>query len=186
MILASHNSLTYLKPKNPLAYLFRWMYRCQKKTIQEQYVAGVRFFDFRLSYDRNGNLEFRHGLVPFKTPKNMLDSILKYLNATNDVTIRVVLERSKWGADDILFELDCKRMEYLYTNIRFTCGENVKTKEVVYEFKRHSDKPVYEKYSSVLGSKLNGAWPWRFAKKHNKEFIEEYKDKDCYLMMDFI
>lgn len=186
MILASHNSLTYLSPKNPLAYLFRWMYRCQKKTIQEQYRDGVRYFDFRLSYDKRGNLEFRHGLVAFKTPKNKLNSILKYLNATNDVTIRVVLERCKEDVDNTLFILECRSMEYKYPNIRFVCGENVKTKEVVYQFKNKEDKPVYEKYSSVIGSKFNGAWPWLFAHKHNKGFIEEYKDKDCYLMLDFI
>lgn len=186
MILASHNSMTYLKPKYWVLRLFRWIYRCQTKTIEEQYEAGVRYFDFRISFDHNGIPRFRHGLVVFKSSDVFILNILKWLNEKDDVIIRMVFEKDLHPEDSTIFKVFCQEVQEAYKNITFTCGENVKTKEVLYNFGTTVKLPVYERYSSVIGSKLNGLWPWKFAKENNEKFINEYKNKDCYLMIDFI
>lgn len=186
MKLASHNSLTYLKPKYWFMCLFQWLYRCQSKTIDEQYAAGVRYFDFRISFDRQGMAHFRHGLVVFKASEKDIHKILENLNTHKDVVVRFVLEWSSSIEDKYLFITLCKEVQEAYKNIKFTSGEYIKTKEILYDFGTQIKNPVHERYSSVVGSKLNGLWPWRFAKKNNEKYLEEFKGKRCYLMLDFI
>lgn len=49
-MIGSHNSYTYLKAVNkPIFNKFTKYWRCQYKSIQEQYDAGVRFFDIRVA-----------------------------------------------------------------------------------------------------------------------------------------
>ena len=186
MILASHNSLTYLKPKYWIMNLFKWFYRCQTKTIEEQYLAGVRYFDFRICFNKFGIPKFRHGLTEFKTDGKELFNILEYLNQYKDIVIRVVLEKVKDSTDYDLFRMLCQEIQEKYVNIKFCCGEYKKTKEVIYDFKTTIEIPIYEKYSSVIGSKLNDIYPYGFAKKHNQDYINQYKEQNCYLMLDFI
>ena len=46
-MIGSHNSFTYLKSTNSVINAVSAFWRCQVKSIQEQYKAGVRFFDSR-------------------------------------------------------------------------------------------------------------------------------------------
>lgn len=186
MKLATHNSLTYLKPKYWWMKLFKFCYQCQDRTIENQYVDGVRYFDFRFSFDSNRHLEFRHKLIPFKSSFFKLEDILTYLNTRNDkVYIRVVLEKNTKDTDPYDFRVLCELIQQQYENITFLCGEDVKTKKVIYDFKNGYGPQVVEKYSSVTGKLIDGLWPRRWAKKHNQEIYETYKDTDKYLMIDF-
>ena len=47
MKLASHNTLSYLSPRKFYLKPFKFIARCQSKTIEEQYSNyDIRFFDF--------------------------------------------------------------------------------------------------------------------------------------------
>lgn len=64
-MIGSHNSLTYLPVKQWYLKPFGWMARCQSKTLNEQfYIYGVRLFDFRVRFDKDGGIIHAHG--PFK------------------------------------------------------------------------------------------------------------------------
>lgn len=185
MILGTHNSFTYLKPRIWAFRMFKFCYQCQNRTIHQQYNDGVRYFDFRLSFDKNENFQIRHKLVSFKLSFYDFLDIIKMLNNKKDVVIRMVLERNKNKNDEQRFISICKVLEEDYPNITFCCGEDVHTKKVVYQFKAGNGPQVIEQYGSVRGGILGGLWPKNWAKKHNKEIYESYKGTDKYLMIDF-
>lgn len=185
MKLATHNSLTYLKPKHWWMRLFKFCYQCQDKDIIRQYNDGVRYFDFRFSFNNDRELEIRHKLVPFKYDIFDFVENLKCFNSKHDVIIRVVLEKNSKETDEIDFLNLCKTLEENYLNITFCCGEDVHSKKVVYKFKAGGGPQVIEQYGSVRGGILGGLWPKRWAKKHNQEIYETYKDTEKYLMIDF-
>ena len=43
-------------------------------------------------------------------------------------------------------------------------------------------------YSSMQGSKINGLWPWGWAKKYNQKMYDYYINADSpgFLVMDFL
>lgn len=185
MKLATHNSLTYLEPKCWLAKLFKFCYQCQDRSIEQQLNDGVRYFDFRISFDKLRHLEVRHGLVTFNCDYTKFSEILRMMNRKRNVNIRMVLERNVKETDETDFKIICKYIEDTFKNIRFCCGEDVRTKNTIYKFKNAYGPEVIEKYSSVSGKKLNGLYPKRWAKKNNKNMIETYADSDKFLMLDF-
>ena len=77
MILCSHNTMSYRRPKEWYLWPVRFMSQCQQcdyKTQHEKY--GVNCFDLRLFWDKNGNVEFRHGGCSFDASD--FNEILKY------------------------------------------------------------------------------------------------------------
>lgn len=65
-MLGSHNSFTYLKATNTFYGQFPIVWRCQYKTIQEQYKDGIRFFDVRVKLEKKANRNMwrcAHGIV---------------------------------------------------------------------------------------------------------------------------
>lgn len=61
-MIGSHDTFTYLKPTNPICNLFKRWWKCQCRTIDEQYEFGIKFFDIRVVWHRN-RWYFAHGLV---------------------------------------------------------------------------------------------------------------------------
>ena len=185
MKLATHNSLTYLDPKFRALKLFKFCYQCQDKDIYRQYNDGVRYFDFRLSFDPLRCLEIRHKLVTFKFDYTDFMEMLKNLNHKKDITIRIVLEKNNKETDELDFIIICKYIEEHFKNITFCCGEDVHTKKVIYQFKSGNGPQVIEQYGSVRGGILGGLWPKRWANKHNKELKEKHEYSNKFLMIDF-
>lgn len=185
MKLATHNSMTYLSPKKWYLYPFKFIARCQSKSIQDQYEKyGIRMFDIRISYDNKGNIEFRHGLIAYK---GNVEDTLKYLNSRPDrVYIRLILEVGQYAdleRQECLFRIDCRRFEESYTNIKFFCGRRKFDWKKVYNFK-YKDPIIIQKVSSTQGTKVDDLWPWLYAKLNNKKSLrEEYKG---WLFLDFI
>lgn len=63
MELGSHNSLTYLPVKQWYLKPFKWVAKCQSKTIDEQFCDyGVRLFDIRVKFN-NGEPVVAHGFM---------------------------------------------------------------------------------------------------------------------------
>lgn len=182
MELGTHNSMTYLKPKKWYLYPFRFVAKCQSMTLEDQYNSGIRLFDIRVTYDRNGTPEFRHGLMAYK------GDVYNYLNWLNDrkepIKIRLILEIKKPDyLIEIFFIKDCERFKELYPNLTFYEGRRkCDWKQIVTLPTLNVEQPV----SSMDGpNKLNDLWPWLYAKKHNAESRVKYKDAE-YVLMDFI
>lgn len=189
MKLASHDSMTYLKPKKWYLYPFRFIARCQSKTLEEQYEKyGIRMFDLRISFDKHHIPEFRHGLMAFKGD---VEYYLEYLNSKGDCSVRIWLEEyrdDKTDLQETLFSMFCSKAEELYPNIKFFGGVRKRDGAVLHKF---NYKPRYEdKYSSnnkngSTGTILDDWFPWLYAFFNNRKNIEKGTDKP-WLMIDFV
>ena len=189
MILASHNSMSYLPVANWLLKPFAFMARCQSKTIEEQYAAGVRLFDIRVGYDKKGNAHFRHGLMRFKGD---VEAVLQWLNSQPElVRVRLILEEYRDDGDmqqENCFTDDCRRWERTYPNLTFFGGVRKHDWEELYVFPINLERSIKHMYASMQGSKIDDLWPWLWAKLHNKKNLSEAK-KTChgkYVMIDFV
>lgn len=88
-MIGSHNSMSYLPIVN---WWQKWQKRwccCQSKTIQEQYNAGIRFFDIRVKFIDN-YWHFVHNKVDF----GVIDTLVfDFLNRQSEpVYIRFILD----------------------------------------------------------------------------------------------
>lgn len=185
MKLGTHNSMSYLKPKKWYLYPFRFMARCQKKSIEEQYKLGARMFDIRVYYDDKFNAEFRHGSMAFKGD---VESTLRSLNSKKrTIYIRLIFEENKYNnceSKALKFIQDCKRWETEYANLKFFCGRRKYDWKQLYKFKL-DDINVVQKVSSMTGTILDDWCPWFYAKLYNKKNYKEYNAKE-WLLIDFI
>lgn len=97
-ILGAHNANTYLKPRKWWMRLINFTSKCQKLTINEQVEHGVRYFDFRIRYDKKlGAFRNCHGLVEYNTIVNqtvLLLSIFAHINKTETIYIRFVYDNT--------------------------------------------------------------------------------------------
>lgn len=181
MILGSHNSMTYLKPKKWYLYPFQFIARCQSKTISEQYEEyNVRVFDIRISYNKKHEIEFRHGIMAYK---GNVYEVLQYLNSRPEpVMVRLVLEIL--GQDELqeqMFAVDCKSFQSTFQNIKFYGGFRKFDQKIIYDFQL---SPIITKiYSSYQLPKLDDLFPYLYAKRHNKK--ARLLNVEC-LMIDFI
>lgn len=177
MKLASHNSMTYLKPDKWYMYPFRFIAKCQSKTVEEQYEAGVRMFDIRIGFDKHNNPKFKHGLMTYKSN---IDSVFKYLVSKNDVIIRVTSEDS-----NPIFYNFCSYLVGKYGN-RFCGGCRKSDWKQVYSFISTSKFIIVENYSSMPSNpKWYGIFPWIYAKLKNRKSKSTFNNNG-YLMLDFI
>lgn len=186
--LGSHNTMTYLKPKKWWLYPFRFIARCQSKTIEEQYNLGIRMFDIRVSFDKDKKPEFRHGLIAYK---GEVEPIFDYLNKKGDTHVRLVLEEyrnDKSDVNEILFSLACDTWSKQYSKIKFFGGFRKRDGELIVDFKY---KPKYDnRYSSCnindsTGTIWDDWFPWLYARFNNKENIKKGTDKP-WLLIDFV
>lgn len=195
MILGSHNTLTYSKPRKWYMKLFAWTARCQSKKLVEQYNTGARLFDFRFVFNNEEPI-IAHGFMEFDITALQLDYIFMFLDVKSKREIcwvRIINEQNK--NKDIFIKF-CETIKHKYPNIKFYGGRNKKDWRVLYDF-GYGEPKVIDKYSSqnndVFKGKHNGSgwywddlWPWLYAKLNNKKWKERYKDQDVYLMQDFI
>lgn len=206
MVIGTHNTMTYRSPKFLWMYLIRFMARCQGVSYQEQHEKyGADAFDFRIFWDKEGNIEFRHGLVSFDGSDFF--NILRYCEK-NGIIVRLLFEernfkslkkRSKeMNLEDRFLKL-CIDIEKYFPNLKIYGGRNTRTWEVIYKFKM-DDPNEYGYYSSVTSlfkSKnkflkvIDDLYPRLYAKlknkKHKIEKIEEHKnDENGIVQFDFI
>ena len=65
MELATHNTMSYRKPKQFWIKLIPFISRCQSVDYKKQHELGAKGFDLRLFWDKDGKLEFRHGITSY-------------------------------------------------------------------------------------------------------------------------
>lgn len=181
-MIGTHNSMTYLPLKKWWMYPFKWMAQCQSKPLEEQYRLGARIFDIRISYDKDNNPEFRHGLMVFK---GNLYKYLNYLNSLKDTYVRITLETSKEDSNqEELFIRECSILEHEFPNIVFFNATRKFDWKRLYKFKVE-DLPLTQLVGSMSGRKINGLWPWLYAVLHNRQNLEVNRYKE-YILIDFI
>lgn len=200
MELATHNTMTYRKPKQFWAKFIPFVSRCQSVDYKTQHKLGAKGFDLRIFWDKDGKLEFRHGIVSYNADD--IDEILDYANE-NNIYLRIMLETRAYNIKyiDNLDELKqrfidfCSQVESKYPNLKCYGGKTMHNWTTIYEFK---NKPVikevslYSSLTSLFNSNNNflrvidDICPWIYAKLNNKKNINAYKDDDCTLVVDFI
>lgn len=184
--LGSHNSMTYLKPKQWYLWPFKWMAQCQSKDVKYQYSLGIRYFDIRVKYDKDGIPEFAHGILSYKADVN---KTLKEMNKFGEeIQIRLILEVPKKSKDTEFqtecFRRDCKNWVKKFKNLKFHCGRRKYDWQVVYHFK-NAEPEIDQKVSSMLGAKWDDIFPFIWSYLYNEEFIHNGTDKE-YLLLDFV
>lgn len=201
MELATHNTMTYRTPKQFWAKLIPFIARCQSVDYKKQHELGAKGFDLRVFWDKEGKLEFRHGIVSYNADD--IDEILEYANE-NGIYVRVLLEVREYNAKHIknLDEIKqkfidfCSQIETKYPNIKFYGGNPVINGcKTIYEFKNKpniKEVPLYSSITSLFNSNskflriIDDLCPWIYARLKNKKNINTYKDSDCTLILDFI
>lgn len=190
MILGSHNSWSYLPPKKWWMKPFRFIAQCQDLSILEQYEHGVRCFDLRLrAAKKNGwdDMNIVHGKMVYDISYYGLREQLDWLDKKGDVYVRVIHDvrnKSQYTSRAVeLFKIECARLEQLFPNIKFWCGENLYNHKKDYEFKNNPTCAEY--YSSVVLPKIDDVYPRHYAKKNTKAIYEKGTDKEI-LLLDFV
>ncbi len=187
MILGSHNSWSYLRPKHWWQRLFAFTARCQRKTIHEQYELGVRCFDLRLRYVYV-NFHVVHNGFDYGQLNDVVSDLM-WLNEKGDVSVRVIHDvRRKNEYCSLIagfFSLTCQMLEENYPNIKFWCGRNLYNWAVDHDFEY---KPkCTEMYSSVCSPELiDDWWPWYYAHKNNAWIKRDEYKEDEILLIDFV
>lgn len=96
MIIGSHNTMTYAKPRKWWMHVIVPFAVCQTKDVDEQILEGVRCFDLRIRLKKD-KWVFAHGL--YEVDGDVYATIDKIRNYADylrkKVYIRIVLERNK-------------------------------------------------------------------------------------------
>lgn len=200
-MIGSHDSMTYLPVRQWYLKPFKFMAKCQSKTLNEQfYDYGVRLFDFRIRFDKNMDPIMAHGPMVFKGDiRDYLESL--NLNAElgyENVYVRILLESNKpmknQESQELLFQEFCEYCIHKYPNLTFFGGNRKYDWKVIYNFPNEPE--LLDKYSSTTNifggskdhwtAKLDDIWPWLYAKLYNKRNIKRYIDISKILFIDYV
>ena len=119
-MIGTHNTFTYLSPVKWIFRLFKIFWRCQTKTIQEQYQEGSRFFDFRVYWNKKKNAwGISHGAVNVGVYFSSAFELSSFMN-TNfpDAIYRVFLEK---GTDEYLEKFKSEFLTVASINPNLCC-----------------------------------------------------------------
>lgn len=187
MVIGSHNSWSYLRPRRWWMRLIAFAARCQRVDIRTQYLKyGVRCFDLRIRFDENGVPILAHGIIEYLFS---WDDV-KWIDEKGDCYVRMLHEvrtsEQYTPAAVENFCYMCAAMVDSFSHIQFWCGRNLYDWKVDYQFE--GDEPTCEEtYGSVVPGKkwLYGWWPWLYARTHNKQVKSKGTDKDI-LLIDYV
>ena len=116
MELATHNTMSYRKPKQLWAKLIPFIARCQSIDYKKQHELGAKGFDLRLFWDKHGKLEFRHGIVSYNADD--IDEILEYANNIVD-DLDSLLEPNEYDSFEVVQEKHNKNGNVTLVRIEF-------------------------------------------------------------------
>lgn len=182
--IGTHNSMSYLPPKKWYMYPFRFVAKCQAKSIEEQYEKyNARMFDLRIAFNKKGIPEFRHGVMRYKGD---VYSVLDYLNSKQDkIYIRLTLETKKESAfQEDLFVAFCSKAVRDYPYLKFFNGTRKFDWKKLYAFKT-KEPQITQLISSMTWKKWDDWYPWLYARFMNKKNIANFNNKG-WLLVDFI
>ena len=202
-ILGTHNSMSYLPPLHWWGWLLIPLARCQKKTIDEQLAAGARCFDLRVSFDRHGMAQFRHGWCRFGGGDTVTGVLTRLQQYGEPIYVRLILEEplSVWNAvkkalglkaaqkpdpvNEYYFPRRCALYQKTYKELTFIGGNRKYDWAQLHDFGT-GGIPLHQWVSS-MDSKATW-WqrllPRLYARKHNADNLG--KQKTGINLFDFI
>ena len=191
MKIGSNNSLTYLEPSSWWLKIFKKFTRHQRKDYEYQYIfCGVRFFDIRVSYDRNNRIVLKNGDRTYKVFS--MYEIFDFFNKYCDVTVSFTLDESfKERMGDTnnglenKFKDTCKVIETIYPGINFCGGYRRYDKKRIYEFKNGDPYIVDVDEFSKLYSFVTRFFPF-MRKSFNNKYIEKFKYEEGFLVLNYV
>lgn len=193
--IASHNTMSYLKPDKWYMIPFRFIGKCQSLSIFEQYKLGIRMFDLRVIYDDKGHPKFAHGAIVYKDSN--VETILWIINNWTQCSVRIVLEcNNKYKRDKYkrelerqttLFRRDVDRWLLQYPNIRFfECTRKFDWFRVKV-FKKLPTPKYIQKIGSMSGKLIYKIWPRLYAMLNNKHILYSTpQNNDVWTFVDFV
>lgn len=185
-MIGSHNSMSYLPPRNILGKITRLWNKCQDKTITEQYNNGVDYFDIRINFYNDNEWHFVHNKVDYGV---INDNIWEYIGKIK-VPIRVIYDRRSKPKDDIHEENHFKI--YLWF-IRQKYNVNIDSAITYWNWKEHYKPLVKIKefhasvsakwYQYLLGCKWFAKHYNSYAKQRHYGYSE---DNERVLLLDYV
>lgn len=196
--IASHDTMSYLKPEKWYMRPFHFMGKCQNKDIGFQYRYGVRLFDIRVKWDKKQECwKFAHGSLVFKmTDGKDVDWLFSWIDCQNEkCMVRLILEYNKpvknMSEIDQKFIDACQRWMSEYKNITWFEFRRKYDWKKLYTYEGEPNVDMYQATSSMtcfLSTKLpwlDDWYPYWYAKIHNKDNILQGTSHE-YLLLDFI
>lgn len=86
-MIASHNTLTYMRPIQWWARLLTWSARCQKKSFTQQLAEDIRLIDIRVRHVAKDGWYVSHGLTRYCRLEYALD-----LAEASGLPVRLLIE----------------------------------------------------------------------------------------------
>lgn len=188
--IGSHDTMTYLPPKHWWMRPFKFVARCQRKTIEEQYEQyGIRLFDIRVKYnEKKKEWEFAHGLMTFKgkTPKE----VFEYLNSQQEqVLVRLVLEYNKEPKHvdliSSLFAMQAVKWREEYPNVVFYGFNRKYDWKCLYKYDGMREPTMYQAISSQTCKTWDDWWPWLYAFFNNADNLKQGTSCE-FMLLDFV
>lgn len=185
-MIGSHNTFSYLPTKNILK---KWG-RCQEIGYKTQYDCGVRFFDVRIKFRKDGELQIVHNNITYKDGRNQLNRFLAFADKAGDCYIRVILDIRKKPKDaEVRLGLFRKWVKYIKG-----CLPNIKIAEaIVYWDWSYIVEPtlkITENHASVTNNVGIFKTPKRYARKNNDLILsmnrEIAESENEVLLIDFV
>ena len=93
-MIGTHNSMTGYPAKCRVSEWLHPLWRCQSKTILQQLIGGVKYFDIRVRYDRHGNLIFCHGWADINTDYWDMANVIRLLKGWG-CHCRILIDRGE-------------------------------------------------------------------------------------------
>jgi len=201
MVLASRNSMTYLKPIGFIGRLANIFNRCQSRSYEEQYERGVRVFDIRISFkDNNRNVIFRNGRTAYYTFSFF--EVIHFFNKKMDCTVRLSLDSTNAVDPDFQrsrFLEVCNYIEEIYPFVKFCGGTRLSNDECLYLFKHEHENGTsrqidiffdgtsrWNKFCGWCRKSLRAICPRLHAWLFNNYYIQRFSDQDGLLILDFV
>lgn len=148
IIIGSHNTMSYLPPRHWWMRPFRFLAKCQSKTLLEQLDAGAEGVDLRVCFDRRGVAYFAHGAMTFQCHvpfEKVLDRLPPY------TAVRLILERERRASDERQFMRLCRAVESAYPWLVFFGGYSKRPWCRLYTFRSEDkrDMPLTQHVGSM-------------------------------------
>lgn len=195
-MIATHNAFTFKKSTSKLYEFFSFLWRCQNKSLQEQYDSGIRFFDIHIFRKNSETWGFAHGLVNLQGGFSELRVLYQTIRIKYPgVKCRILLEKGS-KADKELFKMEIQQLNDEFEDFP----------EIVYQcIIKHNWEIVYSSgkdccitsycYTPILseGSFWYNLTHIRFntikhyAKKHNPIITQKMREDNSNIyFMDFV
>ena len=117
MIKGSHNTMSYLPPWKWYLRPFAVWAKCQQKILKDQMAAGVRYYDLRVRFDKEGVPYFCHGAMRYRCSDDVRDIVRELAEWSAEISdriyIRVLLETTS-----TMSQKERARQEKLFTKLK--------------------------------------------------------------------